>query len=88
MRQSIRRQFLFLRAYAVATSLVVVMFSVAAFRQTSKPQNLGEITVERLNVVDGQRHVAPGHREQGSHAPWLASWTARPSAAVARPARP
>jgi hypothetical protein len=52
MRQSLRRQFLFLRAYAIATSLVVVVFSVAAFRQASKPQNLGEITVERLNVVD------------------------------------
>jgi hypothetical protein len=52
MRQSIRRQFLFLRAYAVLTSLVLVVLAAAAFRQAAPAKSLGEITVERLNVVD------------------------------------
>jgi hypothetical protein len=51
MRHSIRRQFLFLRAYAVLTSLVLVVLAAAAFRQTA-PTKMGEITVERINVVD------------------------------------
>jgi len=52
MRSSLRRQFVFLRAYAIATSSVLVFVAVAAFRQPAKPQNLGEITVERINVAD------------------------------------
>src|SRR5262245_20175859 len=52
MRQSLRRQFLFLRAYAIVTSLALIVLAAAAFRQTGKPQNLGEINVERINVVD------------------------------------
>ncbi len=51
MRQSLRRQFLFLRAYAVVTSLVLVVLAAAAFRQAA-PNKMGEITVERINVVD------------------------------------
>lgn len=43
---------MWMRAYVVASSLVLVILSTAAFRQSSKPQNLGEITVERINVVD------------------------------------
>jgi hypothetical protein len=52
MCQSLRRQFLFLRAYAIVTSLALIVIVAAAFRQTGKPQNLGEINVERINVVD------------------------------------
>ena len=55
MHRSLRRQFWFLRAYAIATSPVLVVLSTAAFRQTTPlptPQNLGEITVERINVID------------------------------------
>jgi hypothetical protein len=52
MRVSIRRQFVFLRAYALVTSTVLVVLALAAFRQVPKPQNLGEITVERINIVD------------------------------------
>src|SRR5262245_25299853 len=52
MRSSLRRQFLFLRAYVIATSLLLVIVATAAFRQGPKSQNLGEITVERINVVD------------------------------------
>ena len=43
---------MWLRAYVVVSSLALVALSTAAFRQASKPQNLGEITVERINVVD------------------------------------
>lgn len=53
MRVSLRRQFLFLRVYAIATALAFVVLAAAAFRQAGRPQNLGEITVERINVVDG-----------------------------------
>jgi hypothetical protein len=52
MRHSLRRQFLFLRAYAITSSLILVVLAAAAFRQASAPKNSGEITVERLNVVD------------------------------------
>jgi len=41
-----------LRAYVVVSSLLLVVLTTAAFRQNSRPQNLGEITVERINVVD------------------------------------
>jgi len=50
MRSSLRRQFLFLRAYAIVTSLILVVLAASAFRQTTK--NAGELTVERLNIVD------------------------------------
>jgi hypothetical protein len=52
MRRTIRRQFLFLRAYAIVTSLVLVVLAAAAFRQVGEVQKLGEVTVTRLNVVD------------------------------------
>ena len=48
---SIRRHFLFLRAYTVVSLLAFVVLGAAAFRQV-KPQNLGEVNVERINVVD------------------------------------
>ena len=43
---------MWMRIYVVISSLALVVLSTAAFRQASKPQNLGEITVERINVVD------------------------------------
>ena len=43
---------MWMRAYVVVSSLALVVLSTAAFRQASTPQNLGEITVERINVVD------------------------------------
>jgi hypothetical protein len=52
MRHSLRRQFVFLRAYAIATSLLLIVIAAAAFRQAALPKSMGEITVERLNVVD------------------------------------
>jgi hypothetical protein len=43
---------MFLRIYVVVSSLALVFLTTAALRQAGKPQNLGEITVERINVVD------------------------------------
>jgi hypothetical protein len=43
---------MWMRAYVIVSSLALVVLSTAAFRQASTPQNLGEITVERINVVD------------------------------------
>jgi hypothetical protein len=51
VRRSLRRQFLFLRAYAIGTSLVLIVVVTAAFRQAT-PSKFDEITVQRLNVVD------------------------------------
>src|SRR5262245_6898553 len=52
MRRSLRRQFLVLRAYAIASSLILIVLAGAAFRQAALPKSMGEITVERLNIVD------------------------------------
>jgi len=52
MRHSLRRQFLLLRAYAISSSLILIVLAAAAFRQASAAKSSGEITVERLNVVD------------------------------------
>jgi hypothetical protein len=43
---------MFLRLYVVVSSLALVFLTSAALRQAGQPQNLGEITVERINVVD------------------------------------
>jgi len=43
---------MFLRLYVVVSSLALVFLTTAALRQAGRPQNLGEITVERINVVD------------------------------------
>ena len=51
MRHSLRRQFVLLRAYALVSSLVLIVLAAAAFQQAGA-KNLGEITVERINVVD------------------------------------
>lgn len=47
---SLRRQFLFLRAYAVLSSLVLVILCTAAFTQST--QKFGHISAERLDIVD------------------------------------
>ena len=52
MHRNLRRELRFLRAYAITTSLVLVVLCAAAFRQATRPANLGEINVERINVVD------------------------------------
>jgi hypothetical protein len=51
MRVSIRRQFHFLRAYALLNTLGLAVVATAAFRQ-APPQKFDEISVQRMNVVD------------------------------------
>lgn len=50
MRRSLRHQFLFLRAYAVLSSIVLVVLCTAALTQST--QKFGHITAERLDIVD------------------------------------
>src|SRR6186997_2574541 len=52
MAHTLRRQFLFLRAYAISTSLILLVLAVAAFRQSAAPKATDEITTQRLNIVD------------------------------------
>jgi hypothetical protein len=52
MSRSIRRQLRFLQAQAAATLVAGVVLAVAAFTQPAKTQSLGEITAERVNIVD------------------------------------
>jgi hypothetical protein len=52
MVRSIRRHLRFLHAYALSSTVVLVVIGVSAFRQAESPRNLGEITVQRINVVD------------------------------------
>ena len=49
---SMRRELRFLRAYALANTLVVIVIATAAFRQTGAPQTLDYVTVHRIDVVD------------------------------------
>ena len=52
MRQSIRKQLFVMRVYVLTSSLVFIVLAAAAFRQATLPKSMGEVTVERLNVVD------------------------------------
>jgi hypothetical protein len=52
MVRSIRRQLRVLQIYVATTTVVGTVVAVSAFRQVPRPQNMGEITVERINVVD------------------------------------
>jgi len=52
MTRTLRRELRLLRAYAFITSLALAGLSIAAIRQAGTTQKFGEITVERLNVVD------------------------------------
>lgn len=50
--KSLRRELRFLRAYALTSSLILVVLCTAAFRQSTANQTFAEITVGRMNVVD------------------------------------
>lgn len=52
MTRSIRRQLRLLHAYVVITLSFFAVLTASAFRQPTKPQNLGEVTAERINIVD------------------------------------
>lgn len=52
MTGHLRRHLRFLHAYAVLSSLALIVLAVAAFGQPSAAQKMDELTVQRLNVVD------------------------------------
>ncbi len=52
MRRTLRREMRVLRAYAVLSSLVLVVLCTAAFRQGATTGKFDELTVGRINVVD------------------------------------
>ncbi len=51
-RRRLRRELRLFRLWAAGSTLVLVALAAAAFGQAPAPKNLGEITVERINVVD------------------------------------
>lgn len=65
MRHSIRRELRWLRAYVLASSLALIVVGAAAFRQ-GPAKNMGEITVERINVVDanGTLHLVLSNKDR------------------------
>jgi len=52
MTRRLRRQLRLLHAYALLSSLALIVLAVAAFGQPSGAQKIDELTVQRLNVVD------------------------------------
>jgi hypothetical protein len=52
MKRSLRRELTALRAYAVLSGGALLILAVAAFGQPAGPQRFGEITVQRINIVD------------------------------------
>ncbi len=50
MRTTLRRELWFLRAYAIASAVVLALLTTSAFRQST--QTFGEIDVARINVKD------------------------------------
>ncbi len=52
MTRRLRRHLRVLHAYAVLSSLALIVLAVAAFGQPVGPQKIDELTVQRLNVVD------------------------------------
>jgi hypothetical protein len=52
MTRSIRRHLYILHAYVVTSLLVFLVLAVSAFRQPSTPQKFGEVSAERINIVD------------------------------------
>ena len=53
MARRLRRDIRLLQAYATLSSLALVFLAVSAFRQPPGAQRLDELTVQRLNVIDG-----------------------------------
>ncbi len=52
MRQSLRRQLRFLRAYAALNTFVLAVLATTAFRQSTAIQKFDEINAQRINIVD------------------------------------
>lgn len=64
-RNRIRRELRVLKAYALVTTVLLATLAFAAFRQQPQ-QRFGEITVERINVVepDGKLRLVISNRER------------------------
>lgn len=64
-RNRIRRELRILKAYALVTTVLIATLAFAAFRQQPQ-QRFGEITVERINVVepDGKLRLVISNRER------------------------
>ena len=52
MRHSLRREIKLLRAYTAISAGALVFIAIAAFGQPAGRQKVGEIDVERINIVD------------------------------------
>ena len=52
MRRSIRRHLRLLHAYTLTTTMILLAIAASAFVQPARVQNLGEISAERINIVD------------------------------------
>ena len=53
MARRLRRDIRLLQVYATVSALVLVFLAVSAFRQAPSAQKLDELTLQRLNVIDG-----------------------------------
>src|SRR5262249_56643982 len=52
MTRSIRRHLRVLQIYTAATLMIAIGMALSAFRERQAAANLGEITAERINIVD------------------------------------
>jgi hypothetical protein len=52
MKRRLRRELRLLHAYAIASLLALAFLATAAFTQRAAAEKAGEITVQRINVVD------------------------------------
>ncbi len=52
MPESVRRELRILRVYGLIATLLLMVFSLSAFKQATQKARFGEIDVERINVVE------------------------------------
>ena len=66
MNDRLERDVRFLKRYAVASTLALVLISVAAFTRQSQHAKFDEIDVERINVVekDGKLRLVISNRDR------------------------
>jgi len=66
METKIEKELRFLKAYAVASTLIFAVFVLTAFTVNDKKQKFGEIDVGRINLVekDGTRRMIITNRER------------------------
>ena len=52
MPDSVRRELRILRVYGLVATMLLVVFSLSAFKQATQKARFSEIDVERINVVE------------------------------------